>query len=84
MSYSRAHIRLQTQDELMNLIKDLKSNDDNYLVEDFGGIQRVSARSVIGMLYAMTDFNDDMYLVNLTSDGNFPSFVDKYRVGGNV
>lgn len=83
MPYSRARIRIETHDDLMSIINDARTSNDSYIVEDFSGTQRVCAKSVMGMLYAMSDFNNDMYLVNLTNDGKFPSFVDKYRVGGN-
>ena len=44
------------------------------------GVYRANARSLLGVMYAMTDFNDEMYLVNETEDGEFPFAVDKYRV----
>jgi hypothetical protein len=78
----RAHIRLNTMEEIQTFIDQLNriGGIDKFMVEDFDGKQRVSARSVVGMLYAMTDFNDDMYFVNDTNDGVFPNFIDAYRV----
>ena len=78
----RAHIRLNTMEEIQTFIDQLNriGGVDKFMVEDFDGKQRVSARSVVGMLYAMTDFNDDMYFVNDTNDGVFPNFIDAYRV----
>ena len=78
----RAHIRLNTMEEIQTFIDQLNriGGIDKFMVEDFDGKQRVSARSVVGMLYAMTDFNDDMYFVNDTNDGVFPNFIDVYRV----
>ena len=82
MPHTRAHIRLNTMDEIKTFIDQLNriGGIDKFMVEDFDGKQRVSARSVVGMLYAMTDFNDDMYFVNDTNDGVFPNFIDAYRV----
>ena len=82
MPHTRAHIRLNTMDEIKTFIDQLNriGGVDKFMVEDFDGKQRVSARSVVGMLYAMTDFNDDMYFVNDTNDGVFPNFIDAYRV----
>ena len=82
MPHTRAHIRLNTMDEIKTFIDQLNriGGIDKFMVEDFDGKQRVSARSVVGMLYAMTDFNDDMYFVNDTNDGVFPIFIDAYRV----
>ena len=78
----RAKIRLNTMKEIETFIDQLNriGGTDKLMVEDFDGKQRVSARSVVGMLYAMTDFNDDMYFVNDTNDGVFPIFIDVYRV----
>lgn len=78
----RAKIRLNTMKEIETFIDQLNriGGTDKLMVEDFDGKQRVSARSVVGMLYAMTDFNDNMYFVNDTNDGVFPIFIDAYRV----
>ena len=78
----RAKIRLNTMKEIETFIDQLNriGGTDKLMVEDFDGKQRVSARSVVGMLYAMTDFNDDMFFVNDTNDGVFPNFIDAYRV----
>ena len=82
MPHTRAHIRLNTMDEIKTFIDQLNriGGIDKFMVEDFDGKQRVSARSVVGMLYAMTDFNDNMYFVNDTNDGVFPNFINVYRV----
>ena len=78
----RAKIRLNTMKEIETFIDQLNriGGVDKFMVEDFDGKQRVSARSVVGMLYAMTDFNDNMFFVNDTNDGVFPIFIDAYRV----
>ena len=78
----RAKIRLNTMKEIETFIDQLNriGGTDKLMVEDFDGKQRVSARSVVGMLYAMTDFNDNMYFVNDTNDGVFPNFIDAYRI----
>lgn len=78
----RAKIRLNTMKEIETFIDQLNriGGTDKLMVEDFEGKQRVSARSVVGMLYAMTDFNDNMFFVNDTTDGVFPNFIDMYRI----
>ncbi len=82
MSHIRAHIRLNTMAEANEFVKSINSDGtvNKYTIEDFDNRHRVDARSVIGVVYAMTDFNDEMYLVNETEDGEFPSFIDAYRV----
>lgn len=80
----RAKIRLNTNKEVMNFVQEMNSDGtiNKYIVEDFEGVHRVGARSFLGMMYASSEFNDNMYLVNETMDGYFPSFVDKYRHPG--
>ena len=65
MPHIRAHIRLNTMDEIKAFIDQLNriGGSDKLMIEDFEGNQRVSARSVVGVLYAMTDFHDNMYLL---------------------
>ena len=82
MPHTRAHIRLNTMDEIKTFIDQFNriGGIDKFLVEDFEGKQRVNARSLVGMIYAMTDFNDNMFIVNETTDGVFPNFIDAYRI----
>ena len=82
MPHTRAHIRLNTMDEIKTFIDQFNriGGIDKFLVEDFEGKQRVNARSLVGMIYAMTDFNDNMFIVNETTDGVFPNFSDAYRI----
>ena len=78
----RAHIRLNTPQEASEFVQLLNSDGTvtKYTITDDTGKYRVSARSLIGVIYAMTDFNDEMYLVNETEDGVFSHVIDKYRV----
>lgn len=82
MPHTRAHIRLNTMDEIKTFIDQFNriGGIDKFMVEDFEGKQRVNARSLVGMIYAMTDFNDNMFIVNETTDGIFPNFIDTYRI----
>ena len=78
----RAHIRLNTPKEAAEFVQFINSDGTvtKYTIMDASGKYRVSARSLIGVIYAMTDFNDEMYLVNETDDGVFPHAIDQYRV----
>lgn len=82
MGYVRAHIRLNNTTEATDLISMLNSDGTatRYTIESFDRTQRVNARSLLGVLYAITDFNDEMYFVNETDPASIPSFLDKYRV----
>ena len=78
----RAHIRINTTQEATAFVQEMNADGsvNKYIITDASGVYRANARSLLGVLYAMTDFNDEMYLVNETEDGKFPFTVDKYRV----
>lgn len=80
--YNRTHIRINGTVEATNFVSQLNADGtaDKYIIEDFKGVQRANARSLLGVIYAMSDFNDEMYLVNLTNNGVYPSFIDNLRV----
>lgn len=79
--YNRTHIRINGTIEATNFVSMLNADGtaDKYIIEDFKGVQRANARSLLGVIYAMSDFNDEMYLVNLTNNGVYPSFIDNLR-----
>lgn len=79
MPHSRAHIRLNNQTEAMNLVQLLSEHKDEFSIEDFSGSHRVNAKSIIGVMYASMDFNDEMFLVN-DSSGEIPNSIDAFRV----
>ena len=78
----RAHIRLNTPAEADVFVAELNSTGtvDKYIIEDFNGIERANARSLLGVIYALTDYNDEMYLVNETNDGIVADWSDTYRI----
>lgn len=78
--HSRAHIRLSSQTEVIAFIQELCKQDDSFSIENMNGNHRVNAKSVIGVMYTMLDFPEELFLVNDTNDGVIPSFVDAYRV----
>lgn len=82
MEHVRAHIRLNTTADANDFVTAMNSTGsvDKFIIEDYNRIQRANARSLLGVIYALSDYNDEMYLVNETNDGDFPSFVDKYRI----
>ena len=79
-NHIRAHIRLTSQAEVMTFIQNLSKYNDNFSIENRTGAHRVNAKSVIGVMYTMFDFPEEMFLVNDSRDGFFPSFVDSYRM----
>ena len=77
----RAHIRLNTTQEAVDFVQSLNADGtvNKYIITDNTGAYSANARSLLGVIYMMTDFNDRTYLINETEDGVFPSVVDKYR-----
>jgi len=80
----RARIRLDTTKEVALFVQSMNSDGslNRFIVEDNDGLQRVNARSFLGMIYASAEFGDYLYLINETEDGVFPSFVDQFRHPG--
>jgi len=81
MPHVRAHIRINTTEEASRFVSELNSDGsiNKYVIENFNCESRINARSLLGVIYAMTEHQDEMFLVNETDDGFFPFFIDKYR-----
>ena len=77
---TRTKIRLETNKEVTAFVQKLNTDGsiDKYIVEDGEGQHRVDARSYLGMIYASAEFAGDMFLVNETEDGKFPSFIYEF------
>ena len=76
----RTKIRLETNKDVANFVSKINADGsiDKYVVEDAEGHHRVDARSYLGMLYASAEFAGNMFLVNETEDGKFPSFIYEF------
>ena len=81
MGHIRAHIRLNTMQQVADFVACLNSDgtSDKYIIESFDGTYRADARSRLGVLYAMSEYNDETYLVNIDKDGVFPLGIDAFR-----
>lgn len=77
--YTRAHIRLNNQNDVLNFIAALSKFEDTFSIENASSKHRVNAKSVIGVMYTVMDFPEELYLVNETNNGYIPAFVDSYR-----
>lgn len=77
---TRTKIRLETNKEVTAFVQKLNTDGsiDKYIVEDAEGRHRVNARSYLGMVYASAEFAGNMFLVNETEDGKFPTFVYEF------
>ena len=78
-THRRMPINITTQKQGFEFIKDIAVLNDSFSLENFDGTARVDARSMMGVLYAIAEMTDDMYLVNNTNDGEFPIAMEKYR-----
>ena len=80
--YTRTQINLDTNTKVLRFVENMNSDGtaDKYVLEDFSGENRVSARSYLGALYASSEFGDHIFLVNLTEDNVFPNFVKEFQV----
>ena len=82
MEHIRAHIRLITNQDAMEFVEALNSDGSvyKYCLENFDGTYRVEARSLLGVLYFVTEHSNDIYLVNETNPTLIPHKIDKFRV----
>lgn len=82
-TYTRAKIRLDTLNAVTSFVEDVKRakslEGTEFFLEDFYGGLRVDASSVLGVIYASGEWAGEIYLVNAKRDGQFNSWVDKYR-----
>ena len=81
-NYVRAHIRLNSISDIKRFVEQLNSDGsiNYYVFECADGSERLNARSVNKVTNMAADYSDEMYLVNLTVDGEFPSFINEYRI----
>lgn len=82
MPYVRAHIRLDTNTDAVDLVQHLNADGttDKYVLESEKKESRVDARSLLGVLYFISEHHEDTYLVNTTTDGHYPRNIDKFRI----
>ena len=79
MEYKRAKVHFETNSEIANFVKDINAHEsNNWILENFDGSFAVNAGSLLGVIYAATEWTDGIYLVNVELK-SFPAFVDKYR-----
>ena len=80
--YIRAHIALETQPAILDFLKMMSGESDNYVIENKDGDIRVSARSMLGLLYMASEHPTELFVLNTSNDGEFPPELDNYRIYG--
>lgn len=80
MAYTRTAVRLERMRDIEDFVRKLNSDGttDKYVLENFDGSIKANARSLLGVIYMTTDY-EYTYLVNVSNDGQMPSFVNEYR-----
>ena len=81
MDRVRAKISLDTTKSVLDFVQLMTKEDSNdrLMLENFNGTHRVSAKSFLGAMYASTEWGGEIYLINETNDGEFPSFINDFR-----
>lgn len=81
MDRIRAKITLDTTKSVLDFVSHMTTamEGDRLMLENFDGTHRVSARSFLGAMYASTEWGGEIYLINETNDGAFPSFINEFR-----
>lgn len=82
MGYTRTHIRILTQNQAAEFVSLLNKDGstDKYILEDTTHEYCVDARSLLGVLYFISEHNDDTYLVNKTHDGIYPGGITMFQI----
>lgn len=77
----RLKIYLNTNKDVVKFIEMMNNEGslDKYIITDLNNTYCVGARSYLGVLYASFEFGDEMYLINLSEDGKFPSFINQFQ-----
>jgi hypothetical protein len=76
--HTRRQVCLSSKQAVINFVSALNrdGSTDRYVLENSDGSYTVSARSFLGVIYASSEFGDDIYLVNQSHDGVFPIALD--------
>lgn len=77
-AHTRTEIRLTTDREISTFLQAAMNHEDELVLENFDGSRRVSASSMLGVMYAAAEFGQ-MYLVNLTNDANVGAEFNQFR-----
>lgn len=80
--YTRAHIALDTQPIILDFLRLMGEETDSYVVENEDGSYRASARSILGLMYMATEHPMELFVRNMTHDGEFPVWLDNFRMYG--
>lgn len=75
----RLRIRILSQNDVVTLVNSLNTWVDKFILESEDGTYRVNAKSVLGVLYFVSEHPMDTYLVNMTSGGYYPDGAKRFQ-----
>lgn len=80
MAHTRTQILIETPKQAQAFVSMLNSDGtaDKYVLENFDCSYVIDARSLLGVIYAYSEFEGPTYLVNATNDGVYPTDVYKF------
>lgn len=80
--HSRCRICIDTPAQAQDFVQKINSDGTiyKYYLENFEGNKRVDARSYLGVIYASSDFEGQIFLVNETEDNKMPSFINDFLI----
>lgn len=76
--HTRTEINLITDRDVSAFIQIAMNHPDELVLENFDGSRRVSASSMLGVMYAAAEFGQ-VYLVNVTNDASIGAEFDQFR-----
>lgn len=76
--HTRTEINLTTDRDISTFIQTATNQKDELVLENFDGSRRVSASSMLGVMYAAAEFGQ-VYLVNVTNDANIGAEFNQFR-----
>lgn len=78
VNHSRSEIALTTDRDISAFIQIAMNHADELVLENFDGSRRVSASSMLGVMYAAAEFGR-VFLVNVTNDANIGAEFNQFR-----
>lgn len=76
--YTRTEIVLNTDNDINTMIRLAMDHPDELVLENYDRTRRVSANSMLGVMYAAAEFGK-VYLVNVTNDANIGTEFNQFR-----
>ena len=84
MSKHRIKIRLDSGEQVKAFVRDVGFDlyPEQWGLENKERTLRIAANSFLGVFYASTEWNGEIYLINFKDKGlnRIPHFIDRYKI----